>query len=217
MKDGDPTLTPDLLLQAYQMGVFPMSEGRDDPEVFWVDPRMRGVFPLDGFHISRSLARKLRRADFRVTFDRAFEDVVAGCADREETWINATIFDLYASLHRGGFAHSVEVWDAKRLVGGVYGVTIGAAFFGESMFSRATDASKIALAYLVDRLRIAGFRLFDTQFITPHLARLGAIEVQRDHYRAMLAQALGEDAAFTSPGPDAPLPQDVIQRNAQTS
>ncbi len=216
MKDGDPILTPDLLLQAYQVGVFPMSEGRDDPDVFWVDPRMRGIFPLDQFHIPRSLARRLRREDYTVTFDQAFEDVVQGCADRDETWINETIFELYCSLHKTGFAHSIEVWDGSRLVGGVYGVTIGAAFFGESMFSRATDASKVALTYLVDRLRLGGFQLFDTQFITPHLARLGAVEIQRDHYRAKLVEALEKEASFTAPGP-IPSAYDVIQRNAQTS
>lgn len=216
MKDGNPTLTPDLLLQAYQMGVFPMSEGRDDPDVFWVDPRMRGIFPLDQFHIPRSLARRLRRADYTVTYDHAFEDVVQGCADRDETWINETIFDLYCTLHKAGFAHSIEVWEKNRLVGGVYGVTIGAAFFGESMFSRATDASKVALAYLVDRLRLGGFQLFDTQFITPHLARLGAVEIQREHYRAMLVNALEKEASFIDPGP-MPTAQDVIQRNAHTS
>jgi len=216
VKDSSPTLTPDLLLQAYQAGVFPMSEGRDDPEVFWVDPRMRGIIPLDGFRMSRSLARTLRRGAFSVTCDAAFTDVVAGCADREETWINDTIFDLYSALHDAGYAHSVEVWDGPSLVGGVYGVTIGAAFFGESMFSRAADASKIALAYLVDRLRLGGYLLFDTQFLTPHLARLGAIEVPRDQYRAKLTQALAQEASFTSPGP-LPLAQDVIQRNAQTS
>lgn len=216
MKDNAPALTADLLLQAYQVGVFPMSEGRDDPEVFWVDPRMRGVFPLDGFRISRSLARRMRQNAFTITYDAAFADVVRGCADRDETWINATIFDLYCALHDSGFAHSIEVWDKERLVGGVYGVTIGAAFFGESMFSRATDASKIALAYLVDRLRLTGFQLFDTQFITPHLASLGAVEIPREHYHALLAQALSQTASFDAKSPAAPA-QDVIQRNAQTS
>jgi leucyl/phenylalanyl-tRNA--protein transferase len=216
VKDSDTTLTADLLLQAYQVGVFPMSEGRNDPEVFWVDPRMRGVFPLDGFHISRSLGRSLRRGQFTVTYDHAFEAVVQGCADRDETWINDTIFDLYCTLHQNGHAHSIEVWEGENLVGGVYGVTIGAAFFGESMFSIATDASKVALAYLIDRLRLGGFQLFDTQFITPHLARLGAVEIQRDHYRAMLMEALNAEASFESPGP-IPSAQDVIQRNAQTS
>ena len=216
MKDSGPSLTADLLLQAYQVGVFPMSEGRDDPEVFWVDPRMRGVIPLDQFRISRSLARTLRRERFSITVDQAFEDVVCGCADRDETWINDTIFDLYCQLYQAGFAHSVEVWENERLVGGVYGVTIGAAFFGESMFSKATDASKVALAYLVDRLRLGGYQLFDTQFITPHLTSLGAVEIPRDHYRAMLVEALSLVASFDVPGPVPPA-QDVIQRNAQTS
>ena len=193
-----------------------MSEGRDDPEVFWVDPRMRGILPLDGFRISRSLARTLRRGRFTVTYDTAFEDVVRGCADRDETWINDTIFELYCALHERGFAHAIEVWEGGQLVGGVYGVTIGAAFFGESMFSRATDASKVALAYLVDRLRLGGYQLFDTQFITSHLASLGAIEVPRDHYQAMLADALSKEASFLKPG-QIPDVQDVLQRNAQTS
>ena len=216
MKDSAPTLTADLLLQAYQVGVFPMSEGRDDPEVFWVDPRMRGVIPLDGFRISRSLKRTLRRGIFTVTYDTAFSDVVQGCADRNETWINDTIFALYCNLHERGAAHSIEVWEGETLVGGVYGVTIGAAFFGESMFSRATDASKVALAYLVDRLKLGGYELFDTQFITPHLESLGAVEIARDHYHAMLIEALAKDASFSKPGPIPPA-QDVLQRNAQTS
>ena len=196
--------------------MFPMSEGRDDPEVFWVDPRMRGVFPLNRFHISRSLARTLRRGHFTITTDTAFADVVASCADRDETWINDTIFDLYLSLFAQGHAHSVEVWEGQHLVGGVYGVTIGAAFFGESMFSRATDASKVALAYLVDRLRLGGFTLFDTQFLTPHLASLGAVEIPRADYHALLAAAISAQASFTQPGPVSDA-QDVIQRNAQTS
>lgn len=214
MRDDEPILTPDLLLQAYRVGVFPMSEGRNDPEVFWVDPRMRGVIPLDGFRISRSLARSMRRGHFTVTVDTAFDDVVRGCADRDETWINATIFDLYRALFRRGHAHSIEVWQDGTLVGGVYGVAIGAAFFGESMFSRATDASKLALAYLVDILRRGGFQLFDTQFITPHLASLGAVEIPRDAYRKRLARAIAAPAVFSGPVPTA---QEVIQRNAQTS
>jgi leucyl/phenylalanyl-tRNA--protein transferase len=216
VKDSDTSLTPELLLQAYQVGVFPMSEGRDDPEVFWVDPRMRGVFPLDGFRISRSLARTMRRGHFHVTVDTAFVDVVEGCADRDETWINDTIFDLYGTLFARGFAHSVEVWQGKRLVGGVYGVTIGAAFFGESMFSRASDASKVALAYLIDRLQLGGFQLFDTQFITPHLESLGAVEIPRKTYQSLLLAATSSDASFTAPGA-IPTAQDVVQRNAQTS
>lgn len=209
-------LTPEMLLQAYAAGVFPMAENKDDPEVFWVDPRRRGILPLDGFHISRSLARRIRRGDYRVTFDRAFVDVLDGCADRPETWINVTIRELSIALHGAGDAHSVEVWDGRVLAGGVYGVALGQAFFGESMFSRRTDASKVALAYLVDRLRMQGFRLFDTQFITPHLERLGAIEISRDDYRNRLADALTDVSAF--PGKAAPSPgQELLQRMTQTS
>ncbi|WP_090200363.1 leucyl/phenylalanyl-tRNA--protein transferase [Yoonia tamlensis] len=209
-------LSAELLLSAYAQGVFPMSESRDDPALFWVDPQMRGVLPLDGFRISRSLAKTLRRGHFKVTFDTAFARVVAGCADRDETWINATIFDLYAQLHDQGDAHSVEVWQDGNLVGGAYGVALGAAFFGESMFSLATDASKVALAYLVDRLRRGGFMLCDTQFITPHLASLGAVEISRATYHAQLVRALACPASFNQ-DPDVPCAQDVIQRNAQTS
>ncbi len=216
MRDDEPILTPDLLLQAYTVGVFPMSEGRHDPDVFWVDPKRRGVIPLNGFRISRSLARTMRRGRYMVTVDAAFDDTVQGCADRDETWINDTIFGLYRALFLRGAAHSVEVWEDTNLVGGVYGVTIGSAFFGESMFSRTTDASKVALAYLVDRLRLGGFTLFDTQFITPHLASLGAIEISRADYRKQLAAANRTDASFAAPGPVPPA-QDVIQRNTQTS
>ncbi len=189
-------LTPELLLAAYAQGVFPMAESRDDPEVFWVDPRRRGIFPLEGFRVSRSLARTLRRDPFRVTFDADFVGVVQGCADRDETWISEPIAALYAELHRMGHAHSVEVWEDERLVGGVYGVVLGAAFFGESMFSRRTDASKVALAHLVERLRAGRFALFDTQFLTPHLASLGAIEISRLEYRHRLAKALRQEARW---------------------
>jgi len=216
VKDGDPLLTTGLLLQAYRAGVFPMSEGRNDPEVFWVDPTWRGVLPLDGFHISRSLARRMRQQTYQVSFDADFDAVVTGCAARPETWINDTIHALYLRLHQQGHAHSVEVWQDKQLVGGVYGVTIGGAFFGESMFSTAVDASKLALAYLVDRLRLGGFTLFDTQFITPHLASLGAVEIARATYRGQLENALSRSASFHAAG-SVPSPQDVIQRNAQTS
>ncbi len=212
----DHALTPEILLQAYASGVFPMAEGRDDPTVFWVDPKRRGIIPLDGFHISRSLARRIRRADFEVSVNRDFAGVVAACADRAETWINRTIFDLYADLHAAGLAHSLEVWQGGRLAGGVYGVTLGRAFFGESMFSRTTDASKIALAYLVDRLRETGFQLFDTQFITPHLASLGAIEISRADYHARLDAALRGRANFLADVP-VPSPQEVLQRSTQTS
>jgi leucyl/phenylalanyl-tRNA--protein transferase len=209
-------LKPELLLQAYAAGVFPMAESRYDPEVFWVDPRHRGILPLDGFHMSRSLARMIRRAPFRISFDRAFAQVIDGCADRPETWINETIRRLCLSLHALGSAHSVEVWDGPDLVGGVYGLTLGGAFFGESMFSRRTDASKIALAYLADRLRGAGFVLFDTQFITPHLATLGAYEVPRAEYRRRLAAAIEVRAQFPSRAA-VPSPQELLQRMTQTS
>jgi leucyl/phenylalanyl-tRNA---protein transferase len=189
-------ISPELLLEAYRQGVFPMAESRDDPEVFWVDPKRRGIIPLDGFHVSRSLGRTLRQGRFRVSFDRAFEEVVAGCAARPETWINGPIAELYAELHRSGHAHSVEVWDGDLLAGGVYGVALGGAFFGESMFSRRTDASKVALYHLIERLRAGGFRLFDTQFLTPHLASLGGIEVSRPLYRKLLGEALARPAQF---------------------
>ena len=213
MKD-EPRLTPDLLLTAYATGIFPMAESRSDPEVFWVDPRQRGIFPLDGFHISRSLARRIRRGGYRVTTDTAFAAVIQGCAEREETWINDTIFDLYEALHRSGHAHSLEVWSEEddALIGGIYGICLGSAFFGESMFSRATDASKIALAYTVDRLRIGGFTLFDTQFLTPHLKSLGAIEVPRADYRKRLGKALERTGDFHAAGADV-SPRDLLRRH----
>ncbi|HBR36467.1 MAG TPA: leucyl/phenylalanyl-tRNA--protein transferase [Sulfitobacter pontiacus] len=210
-----PDLTPELLLHGYSIGIFPMAEHRDDPEIFWVDPRRRGVFPLDGFHISRSLARAMRRTRFTITTNTAFNDVVAGCADRADTWINAEIFSLYAQLHTLGHAHALEVWEDDMLVGGVYGVTLGRAFFGESMFSRRDNASKIALACLVDRLNRGGFTLFDTQFLTPHLASLGAQEITRAAYHARLEMALMKTADFTAPA--AASPQDVVQRMTQMS
>ncbi|GGL64949.1 leucyl/phenylalanyl-tRNA--protein transferase [Wenxinia marina] len=209
-------LTADHLLAAYAAGVFPMAETRADPDVFWVDPRRRGIIPLGGFHISRSLARTLRRERFRATADAAFDAVVAGCAAREETWINPVIQRLYGELHGLGHAHSLEVWEGTRLAGGVYGVALGGAFFGESMFSRAADASKVALAHLVDRLRRGGFTLFDTQFLTPHLASLGAIEISRGEYRRRLAKALEVQADWTRAGPPGPG-QALVQRSAQTS
>jgi len=210
------TITPQLLLQAYAAGIFPMSESRADPEIFWVDPKFRGILPLNSFHISRSLRRRLLRGDYQITLSHDFAGTVTACADRDETWINDTIFDLYRQLHDAGFAHSLEVWQHDRLVGGVYGVTLGAAFFGESMFSRVTDGSKIALAYLVDHLNRCGFQLFDTQFITPHLFSLGGAEISRSAYHARLAKALESPADFLAPV-DLPAAQDVVQRNTQTS
>jgi leucyl/phenylalanyl-tRNA--protein transferase len=209
------TLTPDLLLHGYSVGIFPMAEHRNDPDIFWVDPRQRGVMPLDGFYMSRSLKRRIRNAPYRIAINEDFDGTVSACADRSETWINAEIQTLYAMLHAQGHAHSLELWEGRELVGGVYGVVLGAAFFGESMFSRRRDASKIALAYLVDRLRLGGFALFDTQFITPHLASLGGVEIPRATYHSLLAEALKAEADFLAPAISAP--QDVIQRNTQTS
>jgi len=209
------SLSPELLLHGYSIGVFPMAERRDDPEVFWVDPKRRGIFPLDRFHISHSLARRMRRGGFTVTIDRDFAGVLDACADRAETWINDEIRQLYLTLHWLGRAHSLEVWEGSELIGGVYGVVLGAAYFGESMFSRRTDASKIALAYLVDRLRLAGFQMFDTQFLTSHLASLGAIEIPRAEYHRLLRRAIRGRAKFTAP--PIPTAQEVIQRNTQMS
>lgn len=210
-----PELTPELLLRAYASGIFPMSEHRDDPEIFWVEPTRRGVLPLDGFHISRSLAKTLRAEPFRVTLDQAFADVVDGCADRAETWINDEIRTLYDGLHDIGHAHSLELWRGDLLVGGVYGVSLGAAFFGESMFSRERDASKVALAYLITHLGTCGFRLFDTQFLTEHLATLGAVEITREDYLERLDVALQQTASVhSSPLPDVAA---VLQRRTQIS
>ena len=186
------TLDPRLLLQGYAMGIFPMADSRTAGDVFWVEPRTRAVIPIHGFHLSHSLRRTLRSDKFKVTFDTAFADVVTACADREETWINADIERAVLALHRLGHAHSVEAWLDGELVGGLYGVKLGRAFFGESMFSRATDASKIALAWLVARLKVGGYSLLDCQFMTEHLASLGAVPVSKEDYSALLATALGE-------------------------
>jgi leucyl/phenylalanyl-tRNA--protein transferase len=198
----EPRLTPELLLRTYAAGIFPMAESADDPTVFWVEPEMRGILPLDRFHVSRRLQRTLRQAPFDVRVDTAFDVVVATCAepaaDRPSTWINDQIRDLYAGLHRLGHAHSVECWRDDVLVGGLYGVNLGGAFFGESMFSRATDASKIALCHLVARLRRSGFRLLDTQFQTEHLTQFGVIEVPRESYRELLEDALKIQCEFYS-------------------
>ena len=197
-------LDPDLLLRAYSVGVFPMASTRDAADVFWVEPKKRGILPLDGFHLSRSLAKTLRSDRFTVTVDTAFGEVVALCAEatplRPDTWINPDIEVAYAELHRRGYAHSVETWLDGELVGGLYGVRLGAAFFGESMFSRARDASKVALAHLVARLKVGGFRLLDCQFLTEHLASLGTIEVGRETYIALLDKALGLGSAPAGDG-----------------
>ncbi|MBL8689554.1 MAG: leucyl/phenylalanyl-tRNA--protein transferase [Rhodospirillaceae bacterium] len=193
-------LSPDLLLKAYAIGVFPMAEGRADPRIVFVDPDRRGVLPLDEFHMPRSLRKTIKRGIFDVRCDTAFSEVLAGCAQstpkRKDTWINPEIERLYNQLYRLGFAHSVETWRDGQLVGGLYGVALGAAFFGESMFSRETDASKVALASLVERLKRGSFTLLDTQFLTEHLARFGAREIPRELYRTMLEDAIVRDAAF---------------------
>ena len=195
-------LDPRLLLQGYATGIFPMADSRDAAELFWVEPRNRAILPLDRFHLSRSLRRTLRSGRFEVTHDREFPSVVTACADREETWINAELERAMLALHQSGHAHSIEVRLGGELVGGLYGVKLGGAFFGESMFSRKSDASKVALAWLVARLRAGGFLLLDCQFITDHLASMGAIEIDRDRYVALLDVALGVSAGADSFSPD---------------
>ena len=187
-------LDPDLLLRAYAIGVFPMSDARDARDVYWVEPRRRAIIPLDGFHVSRSLRKTLRSDRFEVSLDRAFPEVVRRCAEREDTWINESIERSYNLLHSSGHAHSVEAWQDGELVGGLYGVRLGAAFFGESMFSARADASKVALAWLVARLIVGGFQLLDCQFMTEHLRSLGAVEIDQNAYLALLASALGGGA-----------------------
>ena len=183
-------LEPDLLLRAYSVGVFPMADSRHDASVYWVEPKRRAILPLDGFQLSRSLAKTIRNDRFRVTRDADFAGVMEGCADRAETWISHGIEASYLELYRRGHAHSVECWLGDRMVGGLYGVKLGGAFFGESMFSRETDASKVALVALVERLLERDFTLLDTQYQTPHLARFGAIEIPRREYERRLAAAL---------------------------
>jgi leucyl/phenylalanyl-tRNA--protein transferase len=184
-------LDPRLLLQGYATGIFPMADSRNAEELFWVEPRNRAIIPLDHFHVSRSLRRTIRQGVFDVTCDRAFGAVISGCADRDETWINAEIEHAMIALHGSGHAHSIEVWAGGDLVGGVYGVKLGRAFFGESMFSRRTNASKVALAWLVARLKVGNFTLLDCQFMTDHLASLGAVSVPRETYVALLSAAVG--------------------------
>ncbi|MEM7569205.1 MAG: leucyl/phenylalanyl-tRNA--protein transferase [Pseudomonadota bacterium] len=207
-------LTPDLLIKAYACGLFPMAENSKSEDLFWVEPKERGILPLDAVHVPRSLAKTIRKQPFRVTIDTAFDDVMRLCAQmtpkRKETWINADILRLYGALHAMGQAHSVECWDGGALVGGLYGVRLGGAFFGESMFHRATDASKIALIHLVARLRVGGFSLLDTQFTTDHLAQFGVIEIPRDAYQDRLATALEERGDFHQLPLDA-APETVLQ------
>ena len=211
-------LTPELLLRAYAVGLFPMAYAADSPDLYWVDPEMRGVLPLEQFHIPRRLRRTVRTGGFEVRCNTAFEKVIAACAesrhDRPSTWINTAIMDLYKSLHEMGRAQSVEIYVEGEMVGGLYGVSLCGAFFGESMFSRRRDTSKVALVHLVARLRAGGYTLLDTQFVTPHLRRFGAVEMPRARYLSQLADALSRqatfypagfsDAAVSSPGAAAP-------------
>ena len=209
-------IEPFVLLRAYALGVFPMSDDRDAPDIYWVEPKKRAIMPLDGFHLSRSLAKVIRQERFRVTADQAFARVIALCAqaapDRPTTWINDQIERAYRQLHALGFAHSIECWRGEELVGGLYGVSLGRAFFGESMFSRATDASKVAIAWLVARLRFAGYTLLDCQFMTEHLRSLGAVEIPQRSYQSLLADAvsdvpLSDEAALLG---SAPEPESVL-------
>lgn len=206
-------ITPRILLRAYAAGLFPMAEDAGDDALYWFDPKERGVFPLDGLIVSKSLAKTLRAQKFEIRVDHDFNGVLAGCAEsrpgRENTWINGTIAQLFGQLFELGFVHTIEAWCNGELVGGLYGLALGGAFFGESMFHRVTDASKVCLAYLVARLRLGGFTLLDAQFITPHLASLGAVEISRDEYRRKLEVALMIQGDFARLDPLAP-PEKVL-------
>ncbi len=203
-------LTPSQLLRAYALGVFPMARHRDDPRLHWIDPAERGILPFENFHIPHSLKKTIRRGQLTVTCDTAFQEIIEGCAapasDRPETWINTEIVHLFVELHRLGLAHSVETWKDGELIGGLYGLSLGGAFFGESMFSRAPDASKVALVHLVARMMIGGYSLLDTQFVTRHLSRFGAVEVPRWKYLRLLSDALQRRATF-----HAALTQDPLE------
>ena len=216
MHGGRIEITPDILLKAYAAGIFPMAEDADDPSLFWVEPQERGIMPLDGFHVSKRLARTLRSDGFEVHVDRDFDAVIAGCAapgrDRDKTWINERIRRLYGDLFDLGHCHTVEVYRDGRLVGGLYGVMLGAAFFGESMFHCERDASKVALAHLVARLRRGGFKLLDTQFVTEHLLQFGAVEVPRRVYKRLLREAIDAPADWCAwPCDTAPSGEDVLR------
>jgi len=191
------TITPEILLRAYSAGLFPMAESADDPEVYWVQPKVRGIIPLDKFHVSHSLAKTMRQKPFDIRVNTAFDRVMECCAESTEmrptTWINPLILTLYKELHRMGYTHSMEAWEGEELVGGLYGVSLGAAFFGESMFSRRRDASKICLVHLVERMKARGFTLLDTQFTTEHLKRFGAIDISRKDYEKLLEKAMQSD------------------------
>jgi leucyl/phenylalanyl-tRNA--protein transferase len=213
-------VTPELLLRAYALGVFPMAESRRDPELYWIDPKQRGVLPLDRFHVPHSVRKAVRRRKFEIRIDTAFREVMEGCAEaapgRPDSWINDEILELYSALHQAGRAHSVEAWRNGGLVGGLYGVVIGAAFFGESMFARETDASKVALVHLVARLRCGGFELLDTQFVTKHLARFGVVEILRQRYQELLQRAIARRADFYCEVPDSAV-EELMQSSTQIS
>ena len=213
-------LTPEIVLQAYMRGIFPMAKSRHDPHLHWIDPEMRGIIPLDTFHLPRRLARTLRTWPDPVYINRNFKAVISACAqpsrDRQNTWINDEIVSLYTKLHEIGFAHSVECWNGDRLIGGLYGISIRGAFFGESMFSLARDASKVALAHLVGRLRSGGYKLLDVQFVTSHLKGFGAVEIPRSDYQNELADAMSVDGDFYSL-PDSPDAAAILQSITQTS
>lgn len=213
-------LTPQMLLRAYALGVFPMAEGRDDPEIYWIDPEVRGILPLESFHLPRRLKRTIRQKPFEIRCDSDFEGVINGCAapgpGRHDTWINNQIFLLNRQLFQMGFAHTVECWRDGALVGGLYGISVGGAFFGESMFSVERDASKVALVHLVVRLKLGGFLLLDTQFVTPHLERFGAIEISRAEYRQRLARAIAVPARFQGVVSDEVV-EGFLQSSTQTS
>ncbi|MEM7214233.1 MAG: leucyl/phenylalanyl-tRNA--protein transferase [Pseudomonadota bacterium] len=213
-------ITPQVLLKAYACGIFPMAESEEDPGMFWVEPEMRGILPLESFHIPRSLKKTLRKNPFEIRFDSAFDAVVGACAQydetRKQTWINQRIKELYGELHKMGHAHSFEAWSGGKLVGGLYGVRLGRAFFGESMFSRMTDASKVALVHLVYEMRKSGFALLDTQFTTDHLERFGVVEIHRDEYQEMLEDAL-QDEAYFSPQVGGATSESILQFFSQIS
>ncbi|MGG7565364.1 leucyl/phenylalanyl-tRNA--protein transferase [Rhodovulum sp. DZ06] len=212
----DFRITPTLLLRAYAAGVFPMAQSADAEDIFWVDPKRRGVLPLDAFHVPKSLKKRIRKGGFFVTCNRDFKGVLDGCAGREETWINPEIAQLYTDLNAAGRAQSIEVWMDGVLAGGLYGVSLGSAWFGESMFSRRPDASKIALVWLVARLRHGGYTLLDTQFVTGHLGRFGATEIDRADYHQQLEDALQREADFFALSEGAPAER-VLQLSTQTS
>ena len=217
-------LSPETLIKAYALGVFPMAKHHDDDRIFFVDPDERGILPLNNMHLPRSLKKRIRQNPYHITVNKAFDQVIDSCraitSTREESWINPQIRQLYCALHRLGFAHSIEAWrkdDQHELVGGLYGVALAGAFFGESMFSRATDASKITLVHLMSRLKAGGFTLLDTQFTNPHLEQFGVKEVPRDDFKLLLAEALAVDAVFPQDEDDIAMVQSFIQASTLTS